>query len=185
MIVSLGEIEALTRKAARGTGWPWGYADELGVSARLLAASGQPGVSIAASLLQQPPTEHCPIRFAAIWCDRNTLPEHPATLTHGTLALPLLARHICKPGLCLNAISGGIQTTVDKTGFLCEQHGALIATDHAEFTFSITESSARHSVQNRGAATVDDTHWQTLEHLAIGSYVPASEQSRHGAGPSD
>lgn len=49
---SLGEIEALAIKAARGAGLTWGVAQEAGYAVRWLQASGAPGVAALANLLQ-------------------------------------------------------------------------------------------------------------------------------------
>ncbi|MDR9395451.1 MAG: DUF3726 domain-containing protein [Roseovarius sp.] len=53
MTWSLGEIEALSRKAARGSGLSWGLAEEAGRAARWLCAAGLPGADCLASLLQR------------------------------------------------------------------------------------------------------------------------------------
>ena len=49
--VSLAEIDAMGRKAARGAGLPWGLAEEAGRAARHLAAWGLPGPEALAALV--------------------------------------------------------------------------------------------------------------------------------------
>ncbi len=49
--LSLSEIDALARKAARGAGCPWGLAEEAGKAARWIAGYGLPGPEALASLL--------------------------------------------------------------------------------------------------------------------------------------
>ncbi|EDM71619.1 hypothetical protein RAZWK3B_19741 [Roseobacter sp. AzwK-3b] len=51
MTWSLNEIEALSRKAARGAGLSWGLAEEAGKAARWLVAQGLPGPQVLADLL--------------------------------------------------------------------------------------------------------------------------------------
>ncbi|MEQ9261028.1 MAG: DUF3726 domain-containing protein [Roseovarius sp.] len=51
MTWSLGELEALARKAARGAGMSWGMAEEAGCAARWLCAAGLPGGESLADLL--------------------------------------------------------------------------------------------------------------------------------------
>lgn len=51
MTWSLNEIEALSRKAARGGGMDWGLAEETGKAVRWLCAAGLPGASALADLL--------------------------------------------------------------------------------------------------------------------------------------
>lgn len=48
---SLNEIEAMTKKATRGAGLPWGIAEESGKAVRWLAAHQLPGVALMADLL--------------------------------------------------------------------------------------------------------------------------------------
>ena len=48
---SLNEIEALSRKAARGGGMDWGLAEETGKAVRWLCAAGWPGAETLAALL--------------------------------------------------------------------------------------------------------------------------------------
>jgi len=43
---SLSEIDALARKAARGAGYSWGIAEEVGKSARWLSAYGFKGPEV-------------------------------------------------------------------------------------------------------------------------------------------
>lgn len=50
---SLNEIEASSRKAARGAGMPWGLAEEAGKATRWLAARGLPNVSLLLTLLRE------------------------------------------------------------------------------------------------------------------------------------
>lgn len=50
---SLYEVESLARKAARGTGLPWGIAEEAGKAVRWLGAVGLPGAEALSALLRQ------------------------------------------------------------------------------------------------------------------------------------
>lgn len=49
--LSLGEAEALARKAARGAGRSWGMAEEFGRAVRWLEGSGLPAMALLATLL--------------------------------------------------------------------------------------------------------------------------------------
>lgn len=53
MILSLNEIEALSRKATRGAGYPWGLAEEAGRAVRWLCVRGMDGGAVLADLLDQ------------------------------------------------------------------------------------------------------------------------------------
>lgn len=52
MSFSLSEIEALSRKAARGAGYSWGMAEDAGKSVRWLCSWGLPGAEALARYLQ-------------------------------------------------------------------------------------------------------------------------------------
>ena len=52
MTYSLGEVEALCRKAARGAGFSWGMADEAGKVARWLCRHGFSGAAVLAGYLE-------------------------------------------------------------------------------------------------------------------------------------
>ena len=77
MILSLGEIEALCRKAARGAGFNWGPAEEAGRAVRRLASHGLPG----ADLLRQRLVagdgvvagEFLPVSLEGIWRSDGTM----------------------------------------------------------------------------------------------------------------
>jgi len=43
---SLGEIENISKKAARGIGLSWGISQEFGICTRLLCQIGLPGITI-------------------------------------------------------------------------------------------------------------------------------------------
>lgn len=115
MIYSLSEIDAQCKKAARGAGFDWGYAEEAGKAARWLAAMQLPGAALLAEYLPQY-LEHperfqtpllragsvdsdvtnesvltnlCPIKTAACLCDEaGVLSTQPLSL--GKMAYPLL-----------------------------------------------------------------------------------------------
>ncbi len=53
MIYSLNEIDAHCKKAARGAGFEWGYAEEIGKAARWLAAFDLPGIAVLAAYLKE------------------------------------------------------------------------------------------------------------------------------------
>ena len=53
MIYSLSEIDATCKKAARGSGLSWGYAEEAGKAARWLAAHQLPSTELLAAYLSE------------------------------------------------------------------------------------------------------------------------------------
>ena len=188
MIVSLGEVDAMLRKAARGAGWPWGHAEELGASARALCGSGLPGVALGAALLNAAADDtHCPIRFAARCGDARQLPPTDTALCCPLLAMPLLATVFCSETRALQARWGSHAVTVDVHG-----HTQLKASDShngidlvAIGLTLVPATQPRNHTPVECGVNVRDSDWQALDAHAQHSYVPASEQSRQGAGPAD
>jgi len=74
--LSLGELEALCRKAARGAGFDWGPAEEAGRAVRRLAAVGLPGPRLLLARLAArdgtPARELSPRSFEAEWRSGGT-----------------------------------------------------------------------------------------------------------------
>jgi hypothetical protein len=68
---SLNEIEALSKRAARGAGLSWGMAEEAGKAVRWLMSHRLPGVALLAGVLTQndgqPYAEHAPITSQGVW----------------------------------------------------------------------------------------------------------------------
>ncbi len=63
--LSLGEAEALARKAARGTGRSWGMAEEFGRAVRWLEGAGCPAMALGAELLARTDgLAHAPVQGA-------------------------------------------------------------------------------------------------------------------------
>ena len=58
MSYSLNEIEALSKRAARGAGMAWGMAEESGKAVRWLESHNLPGVTLLAELLTR--NDHTP-----------------------------------------------------------------------------------------------------------------------------
>lgn len=87
--LSRNEVEGLAAKAARGSGLPWGLAEDVGRSAVWLAAHGADWAGSLLSLLDMPPdAAHCPLRLGCYLADGVATPgvhgfagvAHPAWL---------------------------------------------------------------------------------------------------------
>jgi hypothetical protein len=113
---ALSEIEGLARKAARGSGFSWGMAEEAGRAVRWLAGIGLPGAEVLADFLEaHDRTPHaqmrpadtgldtwtaaggviCPISAGAALCDlaQNDAPSrniHIKECAHPLLLLPFV-----------------------------------------------------------------------------------------------
>lgn len=78
MILAMGEIEALARKAAKGAGFGWGEAEEAAQAARIVAASGLPACGSLAAFLSARErgglaSENCPVTLGCQLMDGRDL----------------------------------------------------------------------------------------------------------------
>jgi hypothetical protein len=167
---SLPEIEALSKRAARGAGLSWGLAEEAGKAARWLHAHGQPGTSALASLLQAhdgcafeqlcPQTlvnpwralsgQLCPLITGAALLDHANLHSHwPITLqavSHPLLLAPFVARAARLGGCVMSMAWAGVTITIDADGqVVCAQspQQATALHDHGPQTVTLTRQVQR------------------------------------------
>ncbi len=209
---TLSEIEALSRKAARGSGLDWGLADEAGKATRWLSSHGLPGAQVLAQLLtrndgkpfsalcpveadsgswQSRSAELCPLISGACLADRAAQlvtngKTVLATVATPLLALPFIARAVALTGIDLQVVWPGVR--ID-----CQTGGIFITGDPDQLTTELAESiivcllaepSGAPSSPVYVAQAVAPSAWQTLTRLAHRTLVPASEASRSGAGAS-
>ncbi|KMW60818.1 hypothetical protein AIOL_000983 [Candidatus Rhodobacter oscarellae] len=84
--MSLGELQALAAKAARGAGLSWGLAEEAGWAVRWLEARGLAGAAALAGVLPEGAPQ---IALGAALADGST-PEPPAEAAQHLLLRPFL-----------------------------------------------------------------------------------------------
>lgn len=209
MTYSLGEIEALARKAARGAGLDWATATEAGASVRWLCRHDVDGVAILASLLTE-----CE---GISW--RSLTPEMSGTTWRGASGLCPLAAGLCladfaedigdggltlkavhAPGLLLS-FAAGAATSLGE-GLALHMGGALFRIDGTGSEWSAVPEALRttgdvtvsrcgtpvseRSLKSRSSPDPDSL--AILTAFAHRTYAPASEASRlkgAGAGTSD
>jgi len=183
--LSLNEVETTGAKAARGAGFSWGLAEEIGRAARRVALfSGEWGPALVALLRHAPDFDPpdparvqrwrrgltdrsasrplCPVRTAALLLDDpglSVLP--PATIVHVGLPVWLQAK-LGSTNLAASYEGGPIVPAADVIGLY--------------FILALEASGRR-----RGA--VDPDTLAALNLYAARTYVPESERSRRrGAG---
>ena len=188
---SLGEIRSLSIKAARGTGYAWGMAEEAGYAVSWLQKHGAPGVIALANYLQQKENytgqDLCPIEAGCAISDSQKLPTN-------------LENPVCTPFLLIPFMVPLLGQKTGKLEFgntviLFTENGVNITSDDditnpQAFTVSLDitdDTPSMQPVQNR---VPDDmqSHVSVLEKLAHKTYAPESEQSRlagAGAGLND
>ena len=108
MILALGELETLGKKASRGAGFSWGEAEEAGQALRILAASGLPAASLFTRYLQAVEAERaapaiCPIRLGCALVDGTDLGTFACAFP--ALLMPFVARRAASQGQAI-ALAG-------------------------------------------------------------------------------
>ena len=207
MIYSLSEIDAQCKKAARGAGFEWGHSEEAGKAARWMAAMQLPGVILLAEYLlnyskhpeqyQAPlPTENtsesslCPIVTGACICD-GLIEFEDYVLRLDQVAYPLLlARSVAMMSkqrqLTLVLSWEGTRIIFAQGRIQLLEQSNLNVSQANQVTCENIVDGVNEQGQLAGSfgQFVDDLHWQALAELAHHTYVPATEESRLGAGPS-
>ena len=206
MIYSLSEIDANCKKAARGAGLNWGYAEESGKTARWLAAHQLPGAALLAHYLPERAarpeiyqSKHapCPLLKGATLCDVGVAePLLPIEVVYPLLILPYLFQlsSASQTALHLSWEGADIYCQDDRV-YLNETDNLLSASESRVLVnwLSDQEDGALKNIMAdlepltkvSMGQDVESSHWQALESLAHHTYVPATEASRRGAGPAD
>ena len=187
---SLGEVQALAIKAARGAGMPWGMAEEAGFAARWLQTRNAPGLAALAFYLEwrdgfdEPDLGLCPIRIGtAIMDTQGDVPNRLGRVRQPLLLAPFLA----------GSTGSGLALRWDTTEMIVSRAGlATTASRDALVTSEANCETSPTSAQIGGTATrVADTEAEAMELLdqfAHRTYAPATEASRlsgAGAGTTD
>lgn len=209
MTLSLNEVEATAKKAARGAGYPWGLAEEAGRAVRCLCAHDLDGCAALARLLAQtdgadlsgwtPQTGDgdwtaasgtlCPLITGAALSDRAGL------LSQGGIGLdwtaePLLlvpfallcARRL---GVVVAVAWGTSKATTDGTGIAI---AGLLAGPACDRVGIWAGGGHQRAMRRRYRADPSPEVHAALDRLAHRTYAPATEASRlrgAGAGLSD
>jgi len=205
--VSLAEIDAMGRKAARGAGLPWGLAEEAGRAARHLAAWGLPGPEALAALVaaldgaapaHAPRVEGGPWRaWAGALCPVSTgaaLSDHAAEIADGAeirlgpvlrpvLLLPFLVRAARDLDVLIGLEGADVAAAALPAGPAAGDWAWAGSGRLGGLAIRRVAGSAhvpRHA--DAGARPVALATWRALDRYAHRTYAPATEASRAGAG---
>lgn len=211
---SLNEIEAMSKRAARGAGLSWGLAEEAAKGTRWLSAFGFPGTDLLADLLEMndriPPIDVSPVSLRApVWhAPARRMSPLIAGASLSDCAMRLLERgtiameNICVPLLTVPFMAGAALRL--RHPVMAEWDGARVATDgrqlclqgesdplQAPMTAHICFGTPAKMTGRREQvlrAEVSDQSWRRLSTFAQRTFAPATEESRlrgAGAGLSD
>lgn len=211
---SIGEIGSLVLKAYRGTGMPWGLAEEAGFAASWLAMHRLPGIEAFAGLMkifdgvlppQRAPTGSdsplhsaggllCPVSVGAAIGDfyggRRCWSEILLGATsYPVILIPFVDRLAAGCGRRITAQWAMVSVASNGDGVVVEGDPSGLGLDRSEqIVLSLDDGSAppRKGISRRG--TGHPAAIKTLEFYAHRTYVPASDGSRlagAGAGLND
>jgi hypothetical protein len=211
MICSLNEIEAETRKAARGAGLSWGLAEEAGKAARWLEMHGLRSVPFFAALFEAYAGRDytalamastagcwrarggmlCPVIAGAGLLDRADEIAAGRAIEMADLALPVLlapfaAAIVKATGAGIVLEWPGVRFVFTGEGTWCDaERGALDAASAPHATCGKLAGAVRGTPLRPAivGVPVDEAVWSRLDAFVQRTYVPASDESRlKGAG---
>ncbi|MEM6656494.1 MAG: DUF3726 domain-containing protein [Pseudomonadota bacterium] len=202
MTLSLNEVEALAKKAARGAGYSWGMAEEAGRATRWLCAHDVDGVLALAHLLKQLDgiefTDFSPI-IGEIWCARGA---HLCPISAGATMSdragvlrdhPVHMQAVLQPVL-LGAFAGQVAMHLGEVVTVTWNQTVLATDGHTQSVTGETHQPLANAAISVGGrmgqcqvgktrADPDTTGLEILNRFAHRTYAPATEESRlKGAG---
>lgn len=211
---SLNEIEAMSKRAARGAGLSWGLAEEAAKGTRWLSAFGFPGTDMLGDLLKLndriPPIDVSPVSLRAeVWhapsrrmspliagaslsdCAVRLLERGKITMENVSvplLAVPFMGGAALRLGVPVCAEWDGVRLATDGKQLCVQGEAEALQTAHTDqlvFTAPAEMTGRREPVMR---ADVNEDSWALLGEFAHRTFAPATEESRlrgAGAGLSD
>ena len=207
---SLSEIDAECKKAARGSGFSWGHAEEVGKAIRWLTAYELDGPAILAEYLTKRennisqyqshaidkqevhPAEGgnflCPLMLGSHICDNgiNIFQDKLElnNLAYPLLLLPYIARIAREFKVALSVQWNGVVFNCHEDKLLFVVHDDFNAPLAGKVICEKVSLSNKGELPGRKGQCVPENAWQGLNQFSYRIYVPSSEASRKGAGPS-
>lgn len=206
--LTLAETESYLRKAARACGLDWGIAEEAGKAARWLAAFNLPGPEIMLAHLQQlkgkdyrsfipdcstQPWQSsagllCPIISGAALADRSAQMLEGKKFELGFTAYPLLlAATVGQAARCHRTVFttawAGVRVSCFENGLGIEGNRDDLLLPEVDAVSCYREDlSTPQQLPSTLAYQIDSKIFKRIDDLAFQIYVPATEESRAGAG---
>lgn len=212
MTHSLNEIEALSKRAARGSGLSWGLAEEAAKGTRWLASFGLPGPQLLADLLelndQRAEIDVSPMSLEGVWkapagrmspliagaslsdCAGRLLALGHIQLqsvSYPLLSVPFLGGAALRLECAVSVEWGDVRLTTDGYQLSVVGGDSLLA-DHTELMTVHAPAQMSASKTPVMRAQVTPESWSRLSAFAHRTFAPATQESRMlgaGAGVSD
>jgi len=210
MTLSLNEVEATGKRAARGAGLSWGLAEEAGKAARWLCARGEDGCGVLAKVLAQtdsgtpravaprslddpwqaPPHMLCPLRTGASLSDcAARLWRHAITMqniTYPLFLLPFAAGAARQLTSIVSVSWSGFSAVCNASHLVILRDRSTRNAAHMDAVSVALTGIVDFSGRDCSRADPAPVDWMSLERIAHRTYAPATEESRlRGAGDND
>ncbi|MBY6201439.1 DUF3726 domain-containing protein [Maritalea mobilis] len=214
MTHSLNEIEAMSKRAARGAGLSWGLAEEAAKGARWLSSYDLPGADLLADLLEMndrlPPIDLAPVSLRdAVWhAPAHRMSPLIAGASLSDCAVPLMERgeismeNVCVPLLSVPFMGGaalrlghpvaaewrGARIATDGRRLCLQGDGAALRVKMAAKVVFTAPAEMKGHLEPVVRAHVSAATWDRLAAFAHRTFAPATELSRllgAGAGADD
>ncbi|MFS4583511.1 DUF3726 domain-containing protein [Phaeobacter sp. C3_T13_0] len=211
---SLNEIEAMSKRAARGAGLSWGLAEEAAKGTRWLSSFGFPGTEMLANLLDMndriPSIDVSPVSLRAeIWhaparrmspliagaalsdCAVRLLERGTITMENVSiplLAVPFMGGAALRLGRPVAAEWDGARVATDGKRLCVQGSSDVLRTRQTERMVFSAPADMTGQLEPVMRANVSEESWEQLGKFAHRTFAPATEESRlrgAGAGLSD
>jgi len=204
MNYSLGEVESLCKKAARGAGYSWGLAEDAGRAVRWLESRGLAGLAALADLLEtlgtdlsdhrpaegwSAPAPLCAIQTGAALSDHAFLLSHDAPIQLGETLHPMLLIPFLAGRRQVDLTWGAARLSVSENGIhITGALGPVLAAKAGKVDIVLSNKPRIAALTPRSRALIRPEIYARLNRFAHKTYAPATEASRlagAGAGLSD
>ncbi|MEP2718451.1 DUF3726 domain-containing protein [Pseudophaeobacter sp.] len=200
---SLNEIEAMSKRAARGAGLAWGLAEEAAKGTRWLSAFSFPGVELLAGLLtlndRLPAVDFSPATLEGCWkAPAGRMSSLIAGAAMSDCAMRMAAgqeiemENLCFPLLAVPFAGGaalrlgqpvsvswqGAQFATDGQRLCAQGDRKALLSDRARRVICAAPAEMQGPVAPVQRAEVSVQAWAQLAEFARRTYAPATESSR-------
>ncbi len=207
MTRALNEVDATTKKAARGAGYSWGMAEEAGKATSWLCAHGLDGCGALSALLARTDgkalADLAPAQLSGEWRAASklmcpilagaTLSDCAYRLNAGDIGLANVAEPLIILAFAASAarqVSTSITVKWDGLTAITDGNGISVSASRDALRAPLADRVVIHAGGDLGSpqprqsrTTPHAAAWKRLAHLAHRTYAPATEESRlKGAG---